>query len=121
MHTDYNQPLNVQWMCRLCSSRDTQASAKYRSSKIEEQFREYISKELHKSNVGGKWISAIKQFFDVPTLNTRLLTEAIDNVDKIPGLGSGYTDAFTEFISLNGYRPDTVKIDKEPSSVLDGN
>ena len=105
VHTDYNQPLNIKWMCRLCSSRDETDPAKYRSSKIEEQFRDYIGSELNKSNVGGKWISAIKQFFGVSTLNIRLLSAATDNVDKIPGLGSGYTDAFNRFISLNGHSP----------------
>jgi|6_EtaG_2_1085325.scaffolds.fasta_scaffold00914_13 hypothetical protein len=107
IHTDYNQPLNVEWMCRLCASRDKQPPAKYKHSKIEEQFRNYISNTLEKSNVGGKWLSAIKQFFNVPTLDKNLLLKATQHTDTIPGIGDGYTKAFNQF--LNGHNEADLK------------
>jgi len=99
IHTDYTQPLNVRWLCRLCVSRDSTNTVTYTPDELEDQYRKYINSNQNSNNISGKWIAAIQKYYRVSTVNKQTLIESLDNYRNISGLDKKYVELTTQFLN----------------------
>jgi len=98
IHTDYTQPLNVRWLCRLCVSRGSTDTASYTPGKFEDRYRKYINSNQNSNNISGKWIAALQKYYTVDTIDKQILTKSLDSYKDIPGLDRKYAELTAKFL-----------------------
>jgi hypothetical protein len=101
VHTDYSQPLNVRWLCRLCAARGDAISNSYVPNTFEDSYRKFINSNQNSNNISGKWIEAIQKYYGKNTLSKKILTNSLQQVENIPGLGAQYSTLTTQFLNQN--------------------
>ena len=98
IHTDYTQPLNIRWLCRLCASRDGTNTVVYVPDQLEDQYRKYINSNQNSNNISGKWIAAIQKYYNVRAIDKQTLAESLENYKDISGLNKKYVNLTSQFL-----------------------
>ena len=98
VHTDYSQPLNVRWLCRLCASRDGTSTATNNPDELEDKYRKYINSSQNSNNISGKWIAAIQKYYEIVTIDKQVLAKSLSNYRKISGLDRKYVELTAQFL-----------------------
>ena len=98
IHTDYTQPLNVRWLCRLCASRDNSILNNYTTNIFEDSYRKFINSHQNSNNISGKWIEAIQRHYNKNTLNEKTLIDSLQQIKNISGLGKQYSSLTEQFL-----------------------
>ena len=96
VHTDYNRPLDVMWMCALCRNRRTPKVSPYVPNPLEEHLRKFISDSTGFNRWHSKWIRLVKKHYEVATINEQILQDSLK--DDISGLGKTYKDLIEKFL-----------------------
>ena len=100
VHTDYTQPLNVRWLCRLCASRDGTSTVTYTPDRLEDRYRKYINSNQNSNNISGKWIAAIQKHYNVTAIDKQVLLTSLNNYKNIPGLDKKYVKLTAQFLDI---------------------
>ena len=95
-HTDYTQPLNVRWLCRLHAKRMQGLAKEYMPNPIEMRYRQFVSSYVGYSNSSGRWIAVLKAQYG--ELTHTILIDALRRHNDIQGLGRKFRSTTKAFL-----------------------
>jgi len=97
---DYNYPLDIVWLCPLCSHRLNLIITAYQPHPIEEKFRIFIQNETGHSKWISKWLHIIKEHYDTSTIDENVLKNSSMPQQYIKGLGKTYHALTKKFLKI---------------------
>ena len=98
VQTDYNDPLNVIWLCSLCNHRNPAMITPYEPDEFEESLREFLNQTANALRWSSKWFKILKTYYKSPKITPQILKASIVNSESINGLGPSYKDQIEKFL-----------------------
>ena len=100
IHKNYNNPLDVMWLCPLCRHRNDMQISPYMPNLIEERFRIFVQTETGHTNWISKWFHILKVHYNASEVDVMLLKKSLNSQKPIKGLGNAYNLLVQKFLEI---------------------